>query len=54
MLVRIKTAQKRAEDLSNKIYLRSYGSVNIEGNQRTLERTIQVSNNLNIPQKDTQ
>ena len=40
MLVRIKTAQKRAEDLSNKIFLRSYGSVNIEGNQRTLERTI--------------
>ena len=40
MLVRIKTAQKRAEDLSNKIYLRNYGSVQKEGNQRTLERTI--------------
>ena len=40
VLVRIKTAQKRTDDLSNKISLRSYGSVQKEGNQRTLERTI--------------
>ena len=40
MLVCIKTAQKRPEDLSNKIYLRSYWSVQIGGNQRTLEKTI--------------
>ena len=33
-------------DLSNKIFLRSYGSVQIEGNPRTLERTILLKTSI--------